>query len=129
MTRIMDPKDFNATFARLYNGRDLRGLLQLYEPQAAHLNAQTRQTDVGLDAIEASLRALLQIPGRMVSKTNWCIVRGEIALLRGDWSIHDERGAVLADGSSVEVARRQADGSWRTLIDHAVGASVARVAR
>ena len=129
MTRIMDPQDFNTTFARLYNARDLRGLLQLYEPQAAHQNAQTQQTDMGLDAIEASLRALLQVPGRMVSDTNWCIVCGEIALLRGDWSIRDEQGTLLAEGSSAEVARRQADGSWRTLIDHAVGASVARVAR
>jgi len=125
MVKVMHPSDLNATFARLFNARDLAGLLALYEPEAAHLNAQTSDVDTGLPAIEAALRALLAMPGRMASTNNFCIVAGELALLRADWSI-DDAGRTLAAGSSAEIARRQGDGSWRTVIDHAIGASLPR---
>lgn len=128
MVKVMHPHDLNATFARLYNARDLEGMLLLYEGRAAHQNAQTQATDVGLPAIEASLRALLDLSGSMISRNNFCIVSGDLALLRADWSISDTQGRPIAEGSSAEIARRQPDGSWRSVIDHAVGASQPRVA-
>ena len=128
MIKVMHPRELNATFASLYNARDLKGMLLLYENGAAHQNAQTQETDVGLPAIEASLRSLLELSGRMISRNNFCIVSDDLALLRADWSISDARGEPIAEGSSAEIARRQPDGSWRSVIDHAIGASVPRVA-
>ena len=128
MIKVMHPRELNATFASLYNARDLKSMLSLYESGAAHQNAQTQETDVGLPAIEASLRALLELSGRMISRNNFCIVSDDLALLRADWSISDARGAPITEGSSAEIARRQPDGSWRSVIDHAIGASVPRVA-
>ncbi|TKT79032.1 hypothetical protein [Aquamicrobium sp. LC103] len=128
MVKVMHPRELNATFASLYNARDLEGMLSLYESGAAHQNAQTQATDVGLPAIEASLRALLDLSGRMISRNNFCIVSGDLALLRADWSISDTQGRPIAEGSSAEIARRQPDGSWRSVVDHAVGASQPRVA-
>lgn len=128
MIKVMHPRELNATFASLYNARDLEGMLSLYESGAAHENAQTQETDVGLAAIETSLRTLLDLPGKMVSRNNFCIVSDDLALLRADWSISDAQGGPIAEGSSVEIARRQPDGSWRSVIDHAIGASVPRVA-
>lgn len=128
MTKVMQPRELNATFASLYNERDLEGMLSLYESGAAHQNAQTKETDVGLPAIEASLRALLNLSGKMISRNSFCIVSGDLALLRADWSIRDADNRLIAEGSSAEIARRQPDGSWRSVIDHAVGASIPRVA-
>ena len=127
MVKVMDPRALNTTFADLYNARDLDGMLSLYEDEAAHQNAQTLDTDVGLPAIEASLRALLELSGKMISRNNFCILSGDLALLRADWSITSEEGGTIAEGSSVELARRQRDGSWRSVIDHAIGASLPRV--
>ncbi|WP_280813977.1 hypothetical protein [Variovorax sp. TBS-050B] len=45
---------------------------------------------------------------------------GDIALLKAEWTIEDDAGAVRARGSSVEVARRQPDGGWRYVIDRAL---------
>lgn len=60
----------------------------------------------------------------MVSLNNFCMETDGIALLRADWSLIGNDGEVVASGSSAEVVRRQPDGCWRYLIDHAVGASV-----
>lgn len=123
----MHPTELNATFAMLYNARDLDGLLSLYESQAAHHNAATRDTDIGLPAIEASLRELLALGGQMISRNNFCIVSDDLALIRADWTIGDAAGRNMAQGSSAEIARRQPDGSWRSVIDHAIGASMPRI--
>lgn len=128
MPKVMDPAKLNATFANLVNARDLEGLLTLYEPNALHQNTVDGEPDSGLAAIEASLRQLLAVPGRMRSVNNFTLVVEDIALLRADWRIEDDTGSVLAQGSSAEVARRQADGSWCSLIDHAVGGSKPLVA-
>ena len=127
MVKVMQPDELNATFADLYNARDLDGLLSLYESHAAHHNAATSDTDIGLPAIEASLRALLDLDGAMTSRNNFCIVADDLALLRADWKIVDAQGGEIAQGSSAEIARRQPDGSWRSVIDHAIGASIPRL--
>lgn len=127
MVKVMHPNQLNATFAALYNQRDLDGLLSLYESRAAHHTASTSSTDVGLPAIEASLRELLALGGHMVSRNNFCIVSDDLALLRADWTISDALGRHMMQGSSAEIARRQPDGSWRSVIDNAIGASIPRV--
>ncbi|AOY94962.1 hypothetical protein BKK79_24255 [Cupriavidus sp. USMAA2-4] len=40
----------------------------------------------------------------------------------------DDSGALALAGSSAEIVRRQPDGSWRYVVDHATGASLPRVA-
>ncbi|MGJ7505734.1 MULTISPECIES: YybH family protein [unclassified Variovorax] len=118
----------NETFGALFNARDLEGLLSLYEPQAMHQNTVTGEADDGILAIERSLRELLKIQGTMESVNNFTLAASGLALLRADWRILDNNnGTVLAEGSSAEVLRQQADGSWLYLIDHAVGSSMPRV--
>ncbi len=127
MPTVMDPSKLNMTFAELVNARDLEGLVSLYESNALHQGTGPGELDAGLVEIEASLRKLLAVPGRMRSVNNFTLVVDDIALLRADWRIEDNAGTVLAQGSSAEVARRQRDGSWRSLIDHALGSSTPRI--
>lgn len=75
----------------------------------------------------AELQKLLSMPGKMASYNNFCIEHGNIALLRADHSIVDADGVTIFSGSSAEVVRRQADGTWLYIIDHAMGAVLPRV--
>ena len=68
--------------------------------------------------------ALLALGGVMESRNVWCMQVGELALLRGEWRL----SATTADGAplelssrTAEVVRRQPDGSWRYVLDHAFG--------
>lgn len=123
MFKIMTPAATNETFARAFNSRNLDNLLALYEPGAVHVGGVGVAPETGIDQIGGALSALLQIAGTMVSVNNFCIENGGIALLRADWKLVSPDGTVVASGSTAEVMRRQPDGSWLYIIDHAAGAS------
>ena len=78
-------------------------------------------------AISVELGKLLSVRGKMTSHNNFCIEVGDIALLRADHRIADAAGTTILAGSSAEVVRRQPDGTWLYVIDHAMGATLPRV--
>ena len=123
---VTKPHEMNEAFARAFNARSLDAMLALYEPRAVH-QAGPNETQIGFEAIGRELQQLLQAPGTMTSRNNFCIEHGDLALLRADWDVVAGDGAIIASGSSAEIARRQPDGTWRYVIDHAVGASLPRV--
>lgn len=128
MFKVHTPSAMNETFARAFNSRDIDKLLSLYEPGAALRTDGTARTCIGLEAIAAELGQLLQVPGVMVSRNNFCIEVGDLALLRADYVLTSPEGRETLRGSSAELVRRQADGCWRYVIDHAAGASLPRIA-
>jgi uncharacterized protein (TIGR02246 family) len=114
----------NAAFAEAFNSRDITHLLRLYEPEAVLCATKSGAVQVGIDAIEKALRQLLQMPGRMVSHNHFCLIHDNLALLRADWRLAADDGAIVASGSSAELIRRQNDGRWLYVIDHALGANL-----
>ena len=124
--KVMNPRMMSETFAQVFNSRDINSLLALYEPEAALRVGPSERTLTG-GGLADELGALLQAPGTMVLKTNFCIERDELALLRADRAIMNSDGTIITSGSSTEIVRRQPDGSWLYVIDHAVGASLPRI--
>ena len=126
MSKVTTPAAMNEAFARAFNSRHIDNLLSLYEPDAALRTDASTQTFRGKSAIAAELGKLLEIPGVMVSRNNFCVEVDGLALLRADYSLTSPEGKTILAGSSAEVVRRQADGSWLYVIDHAAGASLPR---
>lgn len=126
MFKVNLPHEMNQIFALAFNTRDISNLMSLYEEKAV-LRIDAEKTFTGKAAIETELRKLLLLPGKMFSYNNYCIEHGDIALLRADHSIVNTDGVTILSGSSAEVVRRQFDGSWLYIIDHAMGASLPRI--
>ena len=121
---VTRPEDMNGAFAAAVSSGDVARVLALYEPDAL-LAPRPGQRASGLDEIRAALEELLALGGTMTSRNVWCMQAGELALLQGEWHL----SGTAPDGSPVElssrtaeVVRRQADGSWLYVIDHAFGA-------
>jgi uncharacterized protein (TIGR02246 family) len=121
---VMQPDEMNGAFAEAVSSGDVERVLALYEPDAL-LAARPGERASGLDEIRAALDELLALRGTMTSRNVWCMQVGELALLQGEWQL----SGTAPDGSPVElssrtaeVVRRQADGSWLYVIDHAFGA-------
>lgn len=123
MLQVSKPYDMNEMFARAFNSQDINNLLGLYEENAI-LRINTEESFFGKTVIQRELEKLLAVPGIMTSRNNFCIEYENIALLRADHAITNPEGETVLSGSSAEVVRKQRDGRWLYIIDHAMGASL-----
>jgi len=119
---VATPADMPATFARLFNARDLGGLVGLYSDDAV-LTLDGAAVARGHGEIERMIVPLLSGPLQIAIHCATCHERGDVALVRSDWKLIGPDGAVAMAGASAEVLRRGADGRWRFVIDDACFAS------
>jgi len=110
-------------FERRLNARNLDGLMELYESQAALMPMPGRVV-VGTAAIRDALAGFIaanpaiRTQGRLVART------GDLALLANDWTLEvdgQDGKRTTMNGSAIEVARRQADGRWLFAMDMPFG--------
>lgn len=119
------PEEVHARFVEHLNAGNLEALVALYET-GARLVAQPGQPPVaGTQAIRQALQQFLASKPKITIQTQSAIEAEGIAQLRGKWRLTgngpDGRPIEMV-GTSVEVVRRQPDGTWRYVIDHPWGA-------
>lgn len=117
----VNPNDVHQTLAAAYNTGDLATVLSMYDTSGI-IVAEPGSPVSGHEKFEAAVKGILSIKGTMDIKTVYCLQTGDIAVGRSEWNITDgEEVKVSAKG--VEVLKRQSDGTWKVLIDHAFGAN------
>ena len=118
------PEEIHPLFWKAFSAGDLDSLMALYEP-TAQLIAQPEQAPVTGHALREALQGFLALKPTITLQTVSVVKTAEIALLRSDWKLSgmgpDGKRIEMAH-RGVEVARRQADGTWLLVIDHAFGA-------
>jgi enoyl-CoA hydratase len=120
------PEDLNRLFVERASSADLDGLLELYEPDARFIGPNGGDAD-GREAIRERLSGMLSLEPTIVSEDVRVICAGDVALLSNRWRMsfgHEDRGRTGIEGTSIEVARRQTDGSWRYVIDDPASAGL-----
>jgi len=113
------PEDLDRLFAVALNSGDMEGLLRLYEPDAA-MRPGPGQVVQGTAAIRAALAGFIAMKPTLTITPKALGQSGDIALVTGDWVLTGtgaDGNPVRMSGQSVEVARRQSDGSWLYVID------------
>jgi enoyl-CoA hydratase len=117
---VNDPEALGRLFAERVNAGDLSGLLALYE-DGATLVGPDGGTASGSDAIRERLEALLAMTPEITLTSCRAVMAGDLALMSGRWRMSlggEGDGSTGFDGTSTEVARRQADGGWLYVIDN-----------
>jgi uncharacterized protein (TIGR02246 family) len=119
------PADVDRLFAEALSRGDLEGALEQYEDDAQYVqdNGEVAQ---GRPAIRDVLRGLLTSKPTLDCYEIDVQQNGDLAVLRARWTYTGGRPdgtSIDARGRSIEVVRRQADGSWRFIIDIPSGAS------
>jgi ketosteroid isomerase-like protein len=104
----MQPEDLGEFFLQRANDGDVEGLVALYEPGAV-LAFPPGRLATGHEEIRAVYAELLA--GRPVFSSDG----QQPAIRHGDLALTSTR--LPGGGATVEVARRQPDGSWRWVID------------
>lgn len=105
------------------NSGNLEMLMPLYEPEAAFA-AQPGSLAHGLQRVRESLAGFIAMKGTLDLKVTRVLEAADLALVVGVWSFNGtgpDGAAVKLSGHNADVLRRQADGSWRFVIDNPWG--------
>lgn len=119
----MGPADLHRSVEAAFDAADVDALVALYEPDARMLN-EDGSVAAGLDEIRAVWSGIVSLGGHISMSTRHAVEAGDVALLSSSWTFTFD-GAPVASSVSSEVARRQADGSWRYVIDNPYGVPTA----
>lgn len=105
------------------NTGNFETLMALYEPEAAFATQPGRLAP-GLGGIRDALGGFVAMNGKLDLQVSRVLEVGDLALVVGDWSFTgtgpDGEPVKLA-ARNADVLRRQADGSWRFVIDNPWG--------
>ncbi len=98
-------------------------LLSLYEPGAAFASRPGSLAH-GLGDICQALDGFIALNGKLDLEVKRVLQAGDLALVVGEWSFDGSRPdgePVKLGARNADVLRRQADGSWRFVIDNPWG--------
>jgi uncharacterized protein (TIGR02246 family) len=113
------PEEIDRVFERELNAANLEGLLALYEPSAT-FTVEPGKVVAGTAAIKEALAGFLALKPRIALSPRVLGNAGDIALISSKWTLKGtapDGAAVDLSGESAEVVRRQADGTWKFVID------------
>jgi uncharacterized protein (TIGR02246 family) len=113
------PEELDRLFSEALNSGNLDALVALYEPHAA-LSPEPGQVVTGSQAIRGALSAFVAIKPTLALEVKTLAQTGDIALTSAKWSLSGtgpDGNPTAMSGHSVEVSRRQTDGSWLFVID------------
>ena len=117
------PEQIHRLFQDAFNAGDIDRLMMLYEPDSV-LVPQPRSVVQGSQQVRAALEGYLALRGRITLDTKLVLTVGDLAYLSNTWSLSGtgpDGNPLTLGATTAEVARRQADGTWRYVIDNAWG--------
>jgi ketosteroid isomerase-like protein len=113
------PEDLHPLFAQALNAGNVDALSALYDPQG-FLLAERGLPAQGTGEIRTALARYVATDAHIELTTRAVFRAADTALLIGEWQFRrtgPDGCPVLTSGTSLEVVRRQPDGTWRYLID------------
>lgn len=119
------PADVDRLFAEALSRGDLEGALSMYEPDACFDDGRGEPA-YGHDQIREKLAALIAQHAHLNCHQIDVLENGDLAVLRARWifsGTDDDGERFEYTGRSIEIVRRQPDGSWKFTIDLPSGAS------
>ena len=114
-----NPEELDRLFSEALNSGNLDALVALYEPQAT-LTPEPGQVVTGAQAIREALSAFVALKPTLTLEVKTLAKTGDIALTSAKWALSGtgpDGNQTTMSGYSVEVSRRQPDGSWLFVID------------
>jgi uncharacterized protein (TIGR02246 family) len=116
------PEQCDELFGKYANARDLDNLVALYEEQASLMNEDGTAVN-GTAAIRNTLQGIFAtLPEATITMKVLRVAKAgdDLAVLYNDWSLvgkSTDGAEVLMNHKTIEIMRRQADGTWRFAVD------------
>jgi ketosteroid isomerase-like protein len=123
MSKKMTPEEVLNSVVEGINAGDLDSLMTLYEAGACFAS-QPGQLANSPESLRQSLRSFIDLKGKLDLKVKRVLQASDLALVTSEWSFGGtgpDGNPVNMAGKSADVLRRQADGTWRFVIDNPWG--------
>jgi ketosteroid isomerase-like protein len=117
------PEEIDGIFERELNAANIEGLLALYEPGAA-FTVEPGKVVTGTAAIREAIQGFLSMKPTIKLTPRVLATAGDIAMVSSKWNLKGsaaDGSAVDLSGESVEILRRQSDGTWKFVVDNPWG--------
>src|SRR4051812_41758476 len=119
-----EPTQVIEQFVKFFNSADLDGLMDnLYEDDAVLVPAPGADVAKGKPAVRESLAQFLAMNGTMTIVGATAFANGDLALTHSQWKL-DVPGQDTMEGTTAEIVRRQADGTWKYVVDNPWGGAI-----
>ena len=118
-----NPQAVHALFLERFTAGDVDGVLDLYEPTATFVPEPGKPVS-GHAAIREAIAGFIALGGTFTMESRLLARTDEIAQLASIWALSTKNpdGSPLnLSGIGTEVVRRQADGTWKLVIDNPWG--------
>lgn len=114
-----DPEQIHALVAAAFNAGDSDAFVELYEPDAVLIVPPEGERVSGSDRIRAAVAPTLALHPRTRITVLGKLEGDGLAVTQVRWEMSAERDSegVRMSGRGTVVSRRQADGSWRIVLD------------
>ncbi len=117
------PAECDTLVCEALSSGDIDAALALYEPSATFA-PEIGKSVSGLAAIREVLKGFTAGSPKLTVEVPFVLESGDIALLHSAWTLNgtgDDGQPISMEGKGVEVVRRQADGTWKFIIDNPNG--------
>ena len=117
------PEQCDILIGEAINSGNIDAALALYESNATFA-PELDQSVTGLPAIRKVMEGFTALNPKLTVEVPLVLESGDIALLHSKWTItgtNPDGSSMNAEGKGVEVVRRQADGTWKFIIDNPNG--------
>ncbi len=119
----MTPEEVLSSVIEGINTGDLDTLMTLYEADACFAT-QPGQLAKSPESVRQSLRNFIDLKGKLDLKVKRVLQASDLALVTTEWSFSGtgpDKNPVNIASKSADVLRKQADGTWRFVIDNPWG--------
>lgn len=117
----IEPELISKLLETCLNNGDIEGLQDLYETEA--IFADYDGAAKGWSAIRAAHQRFVDAGLSLTLNDSLVFEVDDIALVHWSWTVQQADGSAT-HGTSAEVLRRQADGSWKFIIDNSDGSAL-----
>ncbi|HEV2766525.1 MAG TPA: SgcJ/EcaC family oxidoreductase [Acidimicrobiales bacterium] len=119
------PQETDHLVEQAISGENVEALLDLFEPDAVFIDPASGTELRGRDQIRDAVLEMLESKPRIIpGPPPTVVISGDIALVLSQWTMEaaGPDGEVFRQsGTATDVMRRQADGTWRYVIDNPGG--------
>ena len=118
------PEQCDIMMCAAINAGNLDEAIALYEPNAT-LIPEVGTTVVGTAAIREALAGMIAMNANIAVEVPLVVESGDTALLHSQYVMKGtgaDGNPLNIEGKGVEIVRRQADGTWKFIIDNPFGA-------